>query len=307
MAKKKTDRPRHVSIYYEHLLYDLDFMSNENAGMILKMIVWYAMGDERSEKEIEKMERHINVLPPNERGWLTSLYKRLFKCIDDDIEAYQDVCKKRREAVNKRWEAKRSIQMNTNVSTQNDNNENTTISSEDDTKEYESMQMNTSEYQHNTTQLNTTRLNSTQLDSTVKEEEEDACEEKEKSEEPLKANDFVRIWNASIDGALKKSDTTPMKRLKVEELPSDAELRIRNALNIIEHDLSEKDIERICEAQKLDRNRISMRNVAKWYMVMAMKRYARVTMKSRDSSFGSFNWFVNYPLRIKKLFNGDIQ
>lgn len=306
MAKKKTDRPRHVSIYYEHLLYDLDFMSNENAGMILKMIVWYAMGDERSEKEIEKMEKHINVLPPNERGWLTSLYKRLFKCIDDDIEAYQDVCKKRREAVNKRWEASRSIQKNTNVSTQNNNNENTTISSEDDTKEYESIQMNTSEYQHNTTQLNTTRLNSTQLDSTVKEEEEEEDAREEKKSEALSLDSFCDLWNGAIAKAKRKRDEVAMKPIARSDLPSDAQERIAKALTDIEGWLDDQTLQRVFKASPVSRD-ASRTDIAKWYMLIAMNRLATASMKSHDSSFGSFNWFINYPKRIRKLFDGDIQ
>lgn len=306
MAKKKTDRPRHISIYYEHLLYDLDFMSNENAGMILKMIVWYAMGDERSEKEIEKMERHINVLPPNERGWLTSLYKRLFKCIDDDIEAYQDVCKKRREAVNKRWEAKRSIQMNTNVSTQNDNNKNTTISSEDDTKENKSMQMNTSEYQHNTIQLNTTQPNSTQLDSTVEEEEEDACEE-ERDFLEIELNSFVAYWNKAITKAKKTRDVVHMKPIAVEDLPNDAQERIVEAVRSIMVWLDDQTIARVRKACRLPSKEMSREDLAKWYMLAAIEKYSLANMKSRDSSFGTFNWFINYPMRIRKLFDGDIQ
>ena len=105
MAKKKEKRPNRVSIHYEHLLYDLDFMSNENAGIILKMVVWYAMGDERSLKEIERMKKHIDVLP--ERPWLVSMYRRLFLCIDEDLEQYNEVCEKRRQAVAKREEYKR--------------------------------------------------------------------------------------------------------------------------------------------------------------------------------------------------------
>ena len=262
-------------------------MSNEYAGIILKMIVWYSAGTDEGKKHLEEMERYIDTL--SDRGWLTSVYKRLFKRIDEDFGRYEDICEKRRQAVAKREEYKRNQMLS------NDNNSNQEITNDNKCSDLIS----------NTNTNTNTNISNEIINK--EEEEEDAREEKEKSEEPLKANDFVRIWNASIDGALKKSDTTQMKRLKVEELPSDAELRIHNALNIIERDLSEKDIERICETQKLDRNRISMRNVAKWYMVMAMKRYARVTMKSRDSSFGSFNWFVNYPLRIKKLFNGDIQ
>lgn len=280
VKKKNQDRPKHVSIYFDQLIYDLDFMPNEYAGIILKMIVWYSAGTEEGKEHIANMQKHIDTLP--ERAWLTAMCKRLFKCIDEDMQAYIDQCEKQRKRIQDYWD-KRNTDVNHGIP------RNTTV--------------------NNSIPMNTITDTDTDTDTEPidKEEEEECVREEKIKDAPLRADDFVRIWNAAIAGALRKSETTPMKRLKVEELPSDAELRIHNALNIIERDLSEKDIERVCEEQNLNRAKCSVRDIAKWYMVMAMGRYARVTMKSRDSSFGSFNWFVNYPLRIKKLFNGDIQ
>ena len=113
--KKKTDRPGRVNICFEQLIFDLDFMSNEYAGIILKMIVWYAAGNEEGKKHIEEIEKYIATLP--DKGWLTSTYKRLFKAIDDDFDRYEEICEKRRVLALEREERKRNerARENTNV------------------------------------------------------------------------------------------------------------------------------------------------------------------------------------------------
>lgn len=104
--KKKTDRPKHVSIYYDQILYDLDFMPDEYAGIILKMIVWYASGTKEGEEHIAQMKERIDTL--HDKGWLTGIYRRLFGAIDEDFSTYAEICEKRRQAVAKREEYKRN-------------------------------------------------------------------------------------------------------------------------------------------------------------------------------------------------------
>ena len=107
MAKKrKSDRPKHVSIYYDQILYDLDFMPDEYAGIILKMIVWYASGTDEGKQRIEEMKKRIASLP--DKGWLTGIYKRLFNCIDEDFSTYAEICEKRRVLALEREERKRN-------------------------------------------------------------------------------------------------------------------------------------------------------------------------------------------------------
>ena len=130
MAKtNKRNKPKHVSIYYDQILYDLDFMPDNYAGIILKMIVWYAAGTEEGKQRIEEMKKRIATFP--DKGWLIGIYKRLFNCIDEDFNTYAEICEKRRQAIEKRWkENGRSIQKNTNV--------------------YKSIQENTNVYQTDT-------------------------------------------------------------------------------------------------------------------------------------------------------------
>lgn len=110
--KKKTDRPKHVSIYYDQILYDLDFMPDNYAGIILKMIVWYAAGTEEGKEHIDEMKKRIATLP--DKGWLTGIYRRLFGAIDEDFSTYAEICEKRRQAIEKRWKEHNSIQECTN-------------------------------------------------------------------------------------------------------------------------------------------------------------------------------------------------
>lgn len=281
MAKKKSDRPSRVNICFDQILYDLDFMSNEYAGIILKMIVWYSAGTKECKDQIEHMEKYINTLP--DKGWLTSLYKRLFDRIDDDFSTYAEICEKRRQAIEKRWrERDASIQENTN--------------------EYKSKQMNTSVYLTNTN----TNTNISNEINNIEEEEEDMRAREEKSSEALRLDTFCDIWNEAIIRAKRKRDEVPMKPVSCADLPSDAGERIAKALTDIEGWLDEKTLERVFKACPVSRD-ASRTDIAKWYMLMAMNRLATVSMKSRDSSFGSFNWFINYPRRIKKLFDEDIQ
>ena len=299
MAKKKDKRPSRVCIHYEHLLYDLDFMSNENAGIILKMVVWYSMGDERSRQEIERMKKHIDVLP--DRPWLTSMYRRLFMCIDEDMEIYNEVCEKRKKAVEKRWEASKNIQMNTNVLTQNDKVKNTTYSSEENTNVFNSKQADTNEYLSNPIPSNP--IQSNPIPSI--EEEEDACEE-ERDFLEIELNSFVAYWNKAIAKAKKTRDVVHMKPIAVEDLPNDAQERIVEAVRSIIGWLDDQTIARVRKTCRLPSKEMSREDLAKWYMLAAIEKYSLANMKSRDSSFGTFNWFINYPVRIRKLFDGDI-
>ena len=104
--KKNTDRPKHVSIHFEHLMFDLDFMSNEYAGIILKMIVWYSAGNSDSKQKIEHMKQYIDTLP--DKGWLTSMYQRIFASIDEDLDKYADKCEKQRKRIQDYWDKKNS-------------------------------------------------------------------------------------------------------------------------------------------------------------------------------------------------------
>ena len=107
MAKKKTkDRPKHVSIYFDQLIYDLDFMPNEYAGIILKMIVWHSAGTDESKEHLVNMQKHIDTLP--EKAWLTAMCKRLFSCIDEDLQSYADQCEKQRKRIQDYWDKKNS-------------------------------------------------------------------------------------------------------------------------------------------------------------------------------------------------------
>lgn len=312
MAKKKEKRPNRVSIHYEHLLYDLDLMSNENAGIILKMVVWYAMGDERSLKEIERMKKHIDVLP--ERPWLVSMYRRLFMCIDEDLEQYNEVCEKRRQAVAKREEYKRE---RLEKSTSNDNkcyqmmsgnsrsSENTIVDSKGKANDNTCNQMLTNDIQYNPIQSNTIQSNSSNEDKYMFKEEEEEDAREEKKSEALSLDSFCELWNGAIARAKRKRDVVAMKPVARADLPSDAQERIGKALRDIRGWLDDQTRQRIFKACKV-RQDASEEDLAKWYMLVAMNRLSEASIKPRDSSFGSFNWFVNYPRRIKKLFDGDI-
>ena len=95
-----------MSIYYDQILYDLDFMPDEYAGIILKMIVWYASGTKEGEERIAQMKERIDTLP--DKGWLTGIYRRLFGCIDEDFNTYAEICEKRRVLALEREERKRN-------------------------------------------------------------------------------------------------------------------------------------------------------------------------------------------------------
>ena len=111
MAKKnKKDRPKRVNIPFDQLIYDLDYMSNENAGIIFKMIVWYSASTDDSKERINDMQKYIDGLPDN--NWLSSIYKRLFACIDQDFSKYTEKCEKQRERIQKYWDARKAEEEN---------------------------------------------------------------------------------------------------------------------------------------------------------------------------------------------------
>lgn len=319
MAKnKKSDKPKHVSIYYEQILYDLEFMSDEQAGKLLKMLVWYAMGDKRSLEQLEKMKKAIGVLPPHERGWITSVYQRLFNCIDADLEQYKEKCEKQRQRIQNYWDERKreTTERETNAYhgiPRNTTEEEVTLkgkkNEEGNSTEYHGMPWNTIYDNDNDPITNSNSIRSPKGENNIWEEEEDACAREGKTEAPaIKTGDFMKIWNASVAKARKTSDTTAMKTLSEKDMPPDAEQRIDRVVKQIEQTLSEQDIGKVAEVAKLSPQQAQDRLVVtKWYLVIAMDRYSKVRMKPRDSSFGSFNWFVNEPDRIRKLFNGDIQ
>ena len=292
--KKKSDRPGRVNICFEQLIFDLDFMSNEYAGIILKMIVWYSAGTSEGKQRIEQMRQYIDSLPLTDKAWLTSTYKRLFKAIDDDFNTYADKCEKNRQIALEREERRRKREQETT---------NVHEREQETTNVHERARTYTN---NNNNYNNNHKLSKDNNNNIILEEEEDTCVREEKSE-AMSLENFCKIWNGAIAKAKKNRDDVRIKPITKDDLPGDAQERIAKALKDIEGWMDEQTVQKVGKANGFNPAKIPKADLAKWYMVASINKYATVSMKSRDTSFGSFNWFVNDPKRIRKLFDGDIQ
>ena len=170
--------------------------------------------------------------------------------------------------------------------------------------------MNTSVYLTDTDTDTDTELskdNNKEENKKEEEEEDMRVREGKTEDEALSLDSFCQVWNDSVAKARRTRDAVPMKSIRKADLPTDAQERIAKALKGIGAWLDDQTVEKVCQTCHLPPDRTSREDIAKWYMVIALNKYGKVTMKPRDSSFGSFNWFVNDPKRIRKLFDGDIQ
>ena len=310
--QKKQDKPRHVSIYYDQMLYDLDVMDNEYAGIILKMIVWYSTGTPEGEEKIAEMQKYIDTLPPMGKAWLTSMYKRLFSCIDEDFDAYAEICEKRRVLALEREERKRNERAQVTTS----DHERAQVT----TSDHKCTQVTTSD--HKCTQVTTSdHLTDTDTDTDTdtelsndnikeeEEEEENAREEKisGKFSMPVNVKDFRMVWNRIIDKRKAEGLPCRLKHIKPRDMPSDAQERLDRVMNEIYDSMTQQLADDVLNQVGVEGKGRTKENAAKHYIIRAIENMADVKMKIDDTSFGSFQWFVKSPERIRKLFDKDIQ
>ncbi len=336
--EKKQNKPRHVSIHFEHLMFDIDLMSNEQAGIILKMIVWYSAGTEESLSHLEEMKKYIDTLP--EKGWLTGMYKRIFDCIDEEFDAYAEKCEKNRQIALEREERRRikREQACTNV---NEREQTYTNVNEREEKEHERAQTYTNVHQKRKEKEETTeqetekdeekdREKSTKKEIAKEEEKEKEKEKKEAEKESKKGQqqqqqqdasarkkknlpkakmkDFRKLWNNICNDFKERQQPCRLKFIKPGDLPGDAEERLNKVLREIYGGLTQEVANDVLDLYgcKTEEGR-TMENAAKYYLVRAIENMAAVKMKMEDTSFGSFQWLMKSPERIRKMYDRDIQ
>ena len=308
--EKKQNKPRHVSIHFEHLMFDIDLMSNEQAGIILKMIVWYSAGTEESLSRLEEMKKYIDTLP--EKGWLTSLYQRLFSDIDEDLKKYAEKCEKQKKRIQDYWD-KKNAEANTENdgtprnTTENDGNPTNTDVNDGtsrNTTEYHGIPRNTIyDYDYDYDIPNG-------MDNNIKQQQEqqDARARKKKNLPKAKIKDFRKLWNNICNNFKERQQPCRLKFIKPGDLPSDAEERLNKVLREIYGGLTQEVANDVLDLYgcKTEEGR-TMENAAKYYLVRAIENMAAVKMKMEDTSFGSFQWLMKSPERIRKMYDRDIQ
>jgi len=308
--EKKQNKPRHVSIHFEHLMFDIDLMSNEQAGIILKMIVWYSAGTEESLSHLEEMKKYIDTLP--EKGWLTSLYQRLFSDIDEDLKKYAEKCEKQKKRIQDYWDKKNAEAKLVNDGTPRN------------TAEYDGNPTNTDV--NNGTPRNTTEYHGIPANTIYdydydipngmdnnniykqQQEQQDARARKKKNLPKAKIKDFRKLWNNICNDFKEREQPCRLKFIKPGDLPSDAEERLNKMLREIYGGLTQEVANDVLDLYgcKTEEGR-TMENAAKYYLVRAIENMAAVKMKMEDTSFGSFQWLMKSPERIRKMYDRDIQ
>ena len=279
MGRKKAQKPKKVNIYFDRLTLQLGFMTNEQAGYLLKLIVYYSMGDTEA---VERLQKEL------ERDKLNSLVLMAFAenkvAIDEDLKAYAEVCQKRQEIALQR-EEKRRAQECTSV---------------------HNCDLESTKCTNTNTNTNTNIPNG--IDYYWEEEEEEKGEKIfENKDTIIKIDDFVRVWNGIARGFQERSEPCKLKWIHMEDLPEDAEQRINMAVTEIAGRLDATVVENILNANRVQNDRTPT-NAAKHYIIRAIRNMAAVRMDAKDKGFGSFEWLFNgRTTRMKKLYNKEIQ
>ena len=310
--QKQQNKPRHVSIHLEHLMFDIDLMSNEQAGIILKMIVWYSAGTEESLSHLEEMKKYIDTLP--EKGWLTGMYQRLFSGIDEDLQNYAEKCEKQKKRIQDYWDKKNAEAKLVNDGTPRNTTENDGIPT--NTDENDGTPRNTTENDGIPTNTNTIRYDTIRydipngMDNNIKQQQEqqDARARKKKNLPKAKIKDFRKLWNNICNDFKERQQPCRLKFIKPGDLPGDAEERLNKVLREIYGGLTQEVANDVLDLYgcKTEEGR-TMENAAKDYLVRAIENMAAVKMKMEDTSFGSFQWLMKSPERIRKMYDRDIQ
>ena len=140
------------------------------------------------------------------------------------------------------------------------------------------------------------------------EEEEEDVRAKKKKLPKAKIKDFRKLWNNICNDFKERQQPCRLKFIKPGDLPSDAEERLNKVLREIYGGLTQEVANDVLDLYgcKTEEGR-TMENAAKYYLVRAIENMAAVKMKIDDTSFGSFQWLMKSPERIRKMYDRDIQ